>query len=346
LGLDFGFFNHRISGSVAYYNKYVKGLLLASSLPPSSGISSIWGNIGDLVNSGIELSVSSSNLESGKLKWQTTLNIAFNHNEVKKLTPEVDKAGTGMVELPYITKVGCGVRDYYLADFAGIDPQTGLSQIYALDQDYYTKTGETRRLKDTEGKDVILLNTNPNANTNLFHLKGKNEIPKYYGGITNKFNYKGFDLSVLVTFSGGNYILDWQQLLLEDPNANGTILADFVHNYWKKPGDNAKYQRLDYEGNITMEDGTIYAQGDKRTWNDQFLYKGDFVKLKSINFGYTLPISSDRKNLFQAFRLYASMENLYTLTKYPGWDPEGQGLVGQYDLPQLFSASIGVTIKF
>jgi TonB-dependent starch-binding outer membrane protein SusC len=346
LGLDFSFFNHRIDGSVAYYNKYVKDLLLAISLPPSSGIGSIWGNIGDLVNSGIEFSVTSSNLESGRLKWLTTLNIAFNHNEVKRLTPEVDKAGTGMVSPPYITKVGYGIRDYYLADFAGIDPQTGLSQIYALDQDYYTETGETRRLKDSEGKDVLLLNNNPNANTNLFHMKGKNEIPKYYGGFTNKFTYKAFDLSVLVTFSGGNYILDYQKLLLSTTDYYGEILEDYAQNYWKKPGDIAKYQRLDWNGNIKMEDGTIIGMGNPRTWNDQFLYKGDFVKLKSISFGYTLPISFNNKNIFQALRLYANVENLYTLTKYPGWDPEGQGLVGQYDLPQLFSASVGVSIKF
>lgn len=345
-GLDFGFFNHRIDGSLAYYNKYVKGLLLASTLPPSSGVSSIWGNIGDLVNSGIEFSVTSSNLESRNLKWQTTLNIAFNHNEVKRLTPKVDLAGTGMVEMPYINKVGYGVRDYFLADFAGIDSQTGLGQIYALDQAHYTETGETQRLKDEQGNDVLLLATNANSNTNRFHLKGKNEMPTYYGGISNKFTYKGFDLGFLITFSGGNYILDTFIRGLVNPNTNGEMLADFDQNYWKNPGDKAKYQRLDWQGNVKMDDGTIIGLGDSRTWNNQFLFKGDFVKLKSINFGYTLPFTSERKKLFQALRIYGTVENLYTLTKYPGWDPEGLGLVSQWDLPQLFSASMGVTIKF
>jgi hypothetical protein len=345
LGLDFGFFNNRINGSLAYYNKYVKGLLLATSLPPSSGIGSIWGNIGDLDNTGIEFNITSSNLGSGKLKWLTTLNIAFNHNEVKKLTPDVDNAGTGMVELPYITKVGSGVRDYYLAEFAGINPQTGLSQIYALDHDYYAKTGETRRLKNAEGKDSLLLNSTNNAGDNFFHMKGENRIPKYYGGITNTFTYKGFDLSILITFSGGNYILDWQQILLETTEYNGNMLADYASNYWKKPGDNAKYQRLDWNGNIKMADGTTVAVGNPRSWTSQFLYKGDFMKLKSISLGYTFP-KFHGMNLFQSFRLYASVGNLYTLTKYPGWDPEGAGLVLQYELPQLFSATIGATIKF
>ena len=349
LGLDFGFFNHRIDGSVAYYNKYVRNLLLASTLPPSSGISSIWGNIGDLVNSGIELSITSSNLNLKNFKWSTILNIAYNHNEVKKLTPEVDQAGTGMVSNPYILKVGSGVRDYYIADFAGIDPQTGLSQIYALDKDYYTKTGETRRLKDSSGKDVLLLNSNANANTNLFHLKGKNETPAYYGGITNKFTYKSFDLSIFVTFSGGNYILDSYMRMLVAPGQDSyssETLADFDNNYWKKPGDRAKYQRLDWNGNIKMEDGSTVGIGDSRTHTTQFLFKGDFVKLKSINFGYTLPNSLNKRGLCEFLRIYANVENIYTLTKYPGWDPEGQGWVTQWDLPQLFSASIGLSIKF
>ncbi len=345
IGLDFGFFNHRIDGSIAYYNKYVKGLLLASTIPPSSGVGSIWGNIGDLVNSGIEFSVTSSNLESRNLKWQTTLNIAFNHNEVKKLTPKVDMAGTGMVEMPYINKVGYGVRDYFLADFAGINSETGLGQIYALDQAHYTETGETQRLKDEQGNDILLLATNANSNTNRFHLKGKNGMPTYYGGISNKFTYKGFDLGFLITFSGGNYILDTFIRGLVNPNANGEMLADFDQNYWKNPGDKAKYQRLDWKGNVKMDDGTTIGLGDSRTWNNQFLFKGDYVKLKSINFGYTLPFKSERK-LLQTLRIYGTLENLYTLTKYPGWDPEGLGLVSQWDLPQLFSASIGVTIKF
>jgi len=346
LGFDFGFINHRIDGSIAYYNKYVKGLLLASSLPPSSGVSSIWGNIGDLVNSGIELSVTTSNLESHNFKWSTTLNIAYNHNEVKKLTAQVDKSGTGMVSSPFISKVGYGIRDFYLADFAFIDPQTGLGQIYARDQEYYAKTGETRRMKDAQGKDVLLLNNNTNNSTNYFHMKGKNTMPTYYGGITNKFTYKAFDLSILITFSGGNYILDPFLRSLENPNANGEMLADFAQNYWKKPGDVAKYQRLDWLGNIKMDDGTVIGLGDNRVWNDQFLFKGDFVKLKSINFGYTLPSSETKKKFFNNIRVYASIENIYTHSEYPGYDPEGQGLISQWDLPQLFSASLGVSVKF
>ncbi|MEL7588727.1 MAG: TonB-dependent receptor [Prolixibacteraceae bacterium] len=345
IGLDFGFFNHRIDGSLAYYNKYVKDLLLASSLPPSSGIGSIYGNIGDLVNSGVELSFTSTNLQSKNFKWQTTLNLSYNHNEVKKLTPDVDQAGKGMTERPYISKVGHGVKEYYLADFAGVDSQTGISQIYALDTEYYNETGKTRRLKDDSGNDVLLIANNANANANVFHHEGKSRTPKYYGGITNRFTCKAFDLSVLVTFSGGNYILDNFMRNIAGQNDDGEQLLDVYNNYWKKPGDNAKYQRLTWNGNVKMEDGTILGLGDPRIWTNQFLFKGDFIKLKAITLGYTMP-KSNRFKLFKDVRIYGTLENLYTLTDYPGWDPEGQGFVEQWDLPQLFSASVGLSVKF
>ena len=347
IGLDFGFKNNRVNGSLAYYNKYVKDLLLATELPYSSGISSIYGNIGDLVNSGIELNVSSTNIESKNFKWQTTFNISYNHNEVKKLVPRVDETGSGMVSGEYITKTGYAVREYYLADFAGIDPETGISMIYALDNGYYEETGQTRRLKGENGEDVKIINSNANANANKFHLKGKDQIPEYYGGLTNKFTYKAFDLSFLVTFSGGNYIFDeFMRNMATDYSGTRRLLTDVYDNYWKSPGDNAKYQKVNWQGNVVLNDGSIIGLGDPRTNTDQFLFKGDYMKLKSVTLGYTLPQSSKVGKMFDGLRFYTILENLYTLTDYPGWDPEGLGTVGQWDLPQLFTVTLGVSVKF
>ena len=350
VGVDYGFFKNRINGSIAYYNKYVEGLLLAVVLPPSAGMYSTWSNIGDLVNSGIELSVSSMNITSQNFKWQTSFNISFNRNRVKKLTPELDQNGRGMVESSYLTKVGSGVRDYYIADFAGIDTQTGLAKIYALDNDHYNKTGETIRRKDANG-DYVLLNANTsNVGANYFHFKNKNGIPKYYGGITNTLTYKSFDLNFLITFSGGNYIHD--QYMNEVFNGwMGTmdnLPMEYYDNIWKKPGDNAKYMRPLWKGNVYKdENGNSHSFGNSRGVTTQFLYKGDYVKLKSFTLGYTLtPKSSGVQKIFQQLRVYASFENLFTLTDYPGWDPEGQGRISNWVLPQLFSASIGLSVKF
>ena len=342
IGLDFGFMNNRINGSIAYYNKYVKDLLLQSALPPSAGVPSIWGNIGDLVNKGVELSVNSVNVKRGKFQWNTTFNVAYNKNEIKKLTPDVDAKGTGMITDQDINKVGYPIRNYYLADFAGVNPQTGLNEIYVLDKDHYNQTGDTRRMKNKAGQDSTMILTPTNAGNNYFHLKDKSGIPKYYGGLNNRFIYGAFDLGFLITFSGGNYIYDQFRRDLVYHN-NGEILQDVYDNYWKKPGDNAKYQRLKWKTNIKMEDGTTLNIGDQRTYSSQFLYKGDFIKFKSVTLGYTLP--ANRIKAFKGLRIYGMLENLHTFTKYPGYDPEGLGWVYQWDVPQLFSASLGVSVK-
>jgi len=133
---------------------------------------------------------------------------------------------------------------------------------------------------------------------------------------------------------------------LANPNQQGIYVEDFVGNYWKKPGDIAQYQRLDYLGNIKMEDGTTVGMGDPRTNTSHFLYKGDFIKLKSINVGFTLPKYTATQKVFQSLRIYASVENIHTWTDYPGWDPEGMSTGDSWNLPQLFSASIGISIKF
>ncbi|NMA14120.1 MAG: TonB-dependent receptor, partial [Clostridia bacterium] len=351
LGVDFGFFKNRVNGSIAYYHKYVKDLLLSVQLPPSAGVASgtLWNNIGDLVNSGIELSITSVNIKSNDFKWQSSFNISFNHNEVKKLTPEIDATGAGMVSSGYITKVGTGIRDYYVADFAGIDPQIGLPLIYKLDVDYYNKTGETRRLKDANGNDITIFANANNCSSNYFHFKNKNQIPKYYGGISNQFNYKAFDFSFLVTFSGGNYIFDEglrnpTTYLLADLDA---APLDYYKNVWKQPGDHAKYMRFLWRGNVYKdENGVQQGFGDPRTYSSEYLYKGDYVKLKSVALGYTLPAMSKIQDLVQQLRVFATFENLYTFTKYPGWDPEGQGRIEGWAMPQLFSASFGVSVKF
>ena len=351
-GIDFGFNNNRINGSLAYYNKYVRDLLLAVALPPSSGVSSgtIWNNIGDIVNRGIELSVSSLNFSSKNFKWQTTFNFTYNHNEVKKLTPQIDQKGTGMLSGNQLTKVGYGIRDYFLAEFAGIDAQSGLPKIYARDPEVYKNTGETVRLKDAEGNYVLKDANSANAGSNLMHFKNKNQIPKYYGGITNSFNYKAFDFSFLVTYAGGFYVLD-QELrnITMIPRAQAG-LVDLYDNVWRAPGDNAKYMRILWGSNQYPDPvtGKTVSFGDSRINQSQFLFKGDYVKLKSVTLGYTLPTKSTPKKLFRELRLYAACENLYTLTNYPGWDPEGQETIGysEWAMPQLFSASFGISVKF
>ena len=356
IGLDFGFLNNKINGSIAYYNKLVKGLLLQAPIPLSVGLAggnSIWQNIGNLLNRGYEFNISSVNISNHDFSWKTNFNVTFNHNTVKKLLPELDNGGRGMIsgdEGQFITKTGYGIREFLLAEDAGVDPQTGFRMIYAMDKDHYNTTGETRRLLAADGSDTKLVADNANIASNMFHIKGKSAAPTYFGGLSNAFEYKGFDLNVLVIFSGGNYILDWVRRRNIQPSYVGMIDKDVLGNYWKKPGDIAKYPRLDYYGVITLPDGTTRSGFDSRTRLDTWAFKGDFVKLKTITIGYKFPKSVCDKLKLQSLRVFGSVDNLYTRTKYPGWDPEGLQFVSTYstpyNLPQQLTGTLGLSIKF
>lgn len=116
--------------------------------------------------------------------------------------------------------------------------------IYALDKAKYEKTGETVRLNDISGKDSLIIGTRTNINANRFYQTGKSADPKYYGGITNTFNSKGFDFSFLIAFSGGNYILDYDRQLAAVPNETRMVLKELYDNSWKNIGDVAKYPQL------------------------------------------------------------------------------------------------------
>ncbi len=353
-GIDFGFLNNRINGSIAYYNKYVQGMLLTGPVPFSAGIGGsnyIWGNVGDMTNSGVELEVHSTNLIKGDFKWTTDFNISHNKNIIKQLTPEADQTGKGLFNddgsghAYTVSRKGQKRMQWYLANFAGIDPANGVPMIVALDSAEYAATGNTRALKNINGTDSLILGTITNINQNKFIQEGKSADPAYYGGITNTFQYKGLEFSFLVTFSGGNYIYDYS---LQNASAVGPqkqFLSDVLDNSWQRPGDIAKYPQLRIGGyEIDGKINSDFAQ--YQTYYTQWLYKGDFIRLKNVRLSYSLPSSVTKKMNMQNVTFSVSGTNLWTITDYPGFDPEGAEFVRTAFIPQLKSLIFGLSVKF
>ena len=354
-GIDFGFFDNKINGSVAWYNKYVSGMLLEGPVPFSAGIgghpynettNNIWGNIGDMTNSGIEIDIHSVNLVKNDFKWSTSFNIAFNKNEIKKLTPEADQSGKGLITEMTVSRKGHRRNEWYFARYAGVDSQTGIPMIEKLDEEHYIKTGETRPQKDTSGKAVLTYATKSNIRANRFYHEGQSADPTFYGGLTNTLEYSGFDLSFLLSFSGGNYIYDYDEQMATIPGQSKNFRSDIVDNSWRKPGDIAKYPQLRY-GNTYIINGTEVADfGDEWVYYDRTLYKGDYIKLKNIQLGYNLPARIANSLHLNSVRIYGTATNLWTNTKYPGFDPEGAGHVYTATIPQLKSFIFGLNVKF
>ncbi|MDO6519367.1 SusC/RagA family TonB-linked outer membrane protein [Zobellia uliginosa] len=365
-GLDFGFMQNRLNGSIAFYQQNVSDMLLAVPLPLSAGLStqskegsfvsrtsggSYVTNIGDMKNSGIEIDASFAAMSKGDLKWTISSNVSFNKNEVTSLNPSVDATGKGIISGMGITRSGSPIGQYYMAESAGVDEQKGILMIYEMDKDVYTETGETVRTGN------IIPASSSNIGTNRMIQEGKTGLPTYYGGVYNSFEYKNFDMSFNLTFQGGNYIFDDQGYYksLVSINYTSGVPLHLLNNAWEKPGDKANFPELqgdryafDDAGEETASPNNLFGGNESR-----YLHKGDYARLKDITLGYSFPkVVIEKMNVSQ-FRLYLKGTNIGTITGYKNLDPEinliGSGALGGASpsgLPPSRIYSIGINLSF
>ncbi len=352
-GFDYGFFENRISGSVSYYTQQVDNMLLSINLAPSIGVNSVWKNIGSLKNSGLEFSVSSMNFVNRDFKWSTSVNLSLNQNKVGSLSPDIDKLGTGITNGSFRTRTGERIGTFYLPEYAGLN-KDGDPTLYVRDPIAYLADGSTVRLASKLGGDSVSIANSSIIDNNRFFMKGKTGLPTYYGGFSNTFSYKGLELSVLFTFQGGNYIFDDQgRAQTTAVGANHVIRQDLVDNYWTPENTGAEFPRLSIKG--TSQDGKVSIN----TQSDKYLQKGDYIRLKNIQLAYNLPSSIIGKTGLKGVRVYVSLSNLLTFTKYKGYDPElvnldgtaqnrnlQQGMLSDTRYPQMKSISGGLSISF
>jgi TonB-linked SusC/RagA family outer membrane protein len=303
IGLDFGIFNNRLNTSIDYYNKYTDGLLNEVPIPASNGIRSVVRNIAEIQNTGFEWVLDATNISTENFSWNTALNLAFNTNEVKVLPDGADiSRGTRIV------REGETVASFYLVEYAGVDPENGDALFYL----------------NTELPDGSL----DRSTTNDFNAASRrilgNPFPDVIGGLTNSFRYRGIDFSF--TFQG-----EWGAQLYNGGGIFQSTNADFFDNQtrdqlnrWQQPGDitNVPQARL-FAGN-----------GSQRS--SRYLEDGDFIRLRNLTLGYTLPIDITERIGMDRIRFYFTGVNLLTITDYTGWDPESTA-----DYTQLNSASSG-----
>lgn len=282
IGFDFGFLNDRITGEIDYYQKQTKDLLLDVPLSSVVGYTTITKNIGQLTNKGFELVINSQNIV-GPFTWSTNLNISRNVNKITDMNGAVIIGGQRFVGQ---IRENQPMAVFYGPKYAGVDPDNG-------DALYFTETGET---------------TNDYAAAVDQKIGDPN--PDFFGGLNNKFSYKGFDLDILLQFVYGNDVYNiagFFQSVNGDYFDNQTV--DQL-GYWKEPGDvtNIPQPRL-YEGN---------GAGKSSRW----VQDGSFLRVKNVSLGYNLPKSLLAKTFITNARVYVAAANLFTFTNYTGYDPE------------------------
>ena len=319
IGIDFGFFNNRINGEIDYYQKKTTDLLLSRPLPYTSGFSSITENFGELENKGFEFSINSQNID-GEFKWSTSFNIASNKNEITKLVEPITTTYNRVEE-------GEPIGFFYMKKYAGVDPENG-------DALYYLKAGSDEKTNDWSTAE---------------YQKVGDPNPDFYGGFTNKFSFKGFDLKIFLQFVSGNdvYYKSGTYASASGSNGSDNQTKDQLKR-WQKKGDITDVPQARMYG----------ANGTKIS--SRWLEDGSYVRLKDITLGYNLPKNISKKFYLDNFRLYFTIQNLYTWTDYPGFDPEvnapGTNLsqttaniqqgIDYYTAPQSKSFTFGVNLTF
>lgn len=321
IGLEFAAFNSRLRGLVDYYSRTTSDLLLGEQLSFATGAAAVTGNLGEMVNTGFEFELAYDVIRNENLKWTVQGNLNLYDNEVKKL----DGNDQLFIASNFYTvlEVGQEVNTFFLPRYAGVNPANGEALYY-----------------DTEG------NITNVADGNEVALSGKSPFARFDGSFNTNIEYKGIDLSANFYFKYGNYTYNIveQNMLSDGESAVNSNQRLDAFNYWRNPGDVNVLPRPNSNANQT---------------SDRFLQDASYIRLRSVQLGYTIPKRFLEKTSIQNVRFYLAGTNLWTYAPYFKGDPEvgiGSGetqganvIPGEFNLysyPTTRNISFGVDVKF
>lgn len=327
VGVDANFFKNRLRLVLDYYDKYTKNVLYQVPVSGLTGVTSRWQNVGEVSNKGIELTIGGDIIRTKDWLWSVDLNLGHNVNTVEKLygdDPDLTIIGGGGNDTSIagaaekVLKVGYGTDRFYLREWAGVDPETGSPLWYINDSEGSRETTSNY----SEANQVISEATNP----------------KLFGGFNTSVNWKNVDLSASFGYSIGGKIYNYARQEYDSDGAytdrNQMKLQD-GWTRWEKPGDIATHPVASY-GNTSQSNNA----------STRYLENGDYLKLRSLTIGYNLKFP---QYFIQNLRIYFSAENVFTITKYSGVDPEipasYDSTTGTYKTISTASSSIYPTTR-
>ncbi|HMK27312.1 MAG TPA: hypothetical protein VK483_14870, partial [Chitinophagaceae bacterium] len=319
IGLSFGLFKERVTAEFTYYKNDIDHLLLNVPQAPSTGLGSIFQNVGTMYNKGIEITINASIIQKKSFSWNSSFNFSNNKNMVTSLANGLTEILTATSGLETVSKTlpGYSAGYHFAIRTAGIDPATG-KRIYinkAGNQVLYVNGGTLPagqfNYMNPDGTQYKINGLVASINWADDAVPYANSIPKIIGGWDNTFRVKDFDLNFLFTYQLGFSIYYGSNAGLHDNRFwnNSTDILD----YWQKPGDQSKWPKPLLNDNVS--NGSAMPM-------DINVYKGDFVKLRTIQLGYTLPKKLIDKAKMSNARIYVSGQNVAIFSKYPGPDPE------------------------
>jgi TonB-linked SusC/RagA family outer membrane protein len=318
IGADLAFFSGRIQLIYDYYYNVTNDLLLSEALPFTTGFGSVLGNLGEVTNEGMELTISTVNVDN-ELNWSTQFNVSTNDNVVRKLaTDEPQFSGySTFTNSTHIVVPGKPLGTFWGLNYLGVDPGTG-------DAIYYDKNNDGELTAD-DGTFI------------------GDAQPDFFGGLTNTFSYKGFDASIFFQYSYGNEMINF---------GNTTLLnsgEDIQNNQSREA-----LKRWQKEGDITSVPKYEFGNTFNNRFSSRFVEDASYLRLKNITVGYSLNPELLSKLRLNRLRVYVSGTNVWTLTNYSGADPEVNSLDGSttaqgldlYTFPQVRTILVGLNLGF
>ena len=312
LGLDFGFFENRITGSLEVYNKETKDLLLSQPVQSSTGFSSITSNVGRLANKGIELTLGGDIFKAknpGGFNWNVAFTFAYNKNEVKELY-----GGLKILPGDNSVQVGQPLGVLFTQQFAGVNPATGRPM-------WYDTLGNLTNQVLAKDRKII----------------GPQNTPLYQGGLRNGLSFKNFTLDFFFQYEYGRYTSDGQANFLMENIARINVLKEVYDKRWTLPGQITFFPRYHTSGTESKGSG---AQSGTRTF-----FKADYVRLKNVSLSYDLPASKLKKTGFSSMRFYLQGTNLWTASDWFSYDIEFVGSATGI-VPQTKNYTVGLQFGF
>ena len=338
-GINMSMFRNRLNIEADIYHKKTTDMLLHADVAGQTGSFHQWQNIGRVDNKGFELTINTVNIQTRNFTWTTNLNFNMNRNEVKSMGNVSSlpvKVGGG-----HFSEVGRVLVGHPIGSGWGY-VYDGIYQLDDFNEDGSLKEGVARfagltpqpgdmKFKDIGGNDGVIDPVNDKTVVS-------NSDPKHYGGFTNNFTYKNFDLSVMFQWSWGNDIINIGRYRYEGFTPWYNVTEDYFRNRWTPENPTNRYPSIDGEGKTEM--------------SSYYVEDGSYLRLKNITLGYTIPRHISRKVGISHARIYVTAENIFTWTDYSGYDPEvafHNRLISGLDYttyPRARSFFFGLSIKY
>lgn len=331
IGFDVSFIE-RFTLSVDLYNEITSDLLMEVPTSVVTGFSSIYQNVGEMRNRGIELTLNTTNVSTKDFTWNTNFNISINENEVTKLYD-----GKRIEYSTQVIEEGKPLYAFHMQEWAGANPENGQPSWYLNREPSAEELSSGEVFKQNDGRYA----------TSTYNIAEKADVgspyPTFTGGLTNTLQYKGFDMSFMFTFGLGNEIYNSARRYMDQDRSSlmGNFYSQMAiagESRWEKEGDIAERPLIDTPGNDAW--GNVHSS--------RYIESGNYLQLRNLTFGYSLGERPTKALGISKLRLYSSFQNLFTVSNYSGYSPTNVDATGIafFDYPEGSVYSFGLNCTF